>query len=179
MVQPRTTEETASFYSRVASRYAEERPPYFAHAGRRLVEVAEVRPGDVVLDLGTGRGAVLLPAARQVGPSGRAIGIDVATEMLAYTRRTLEAEQLAHASVQLLDASALAFEPGQFTHGLSSFSVFFFTDLPAVLRNVRTIQSSTNDYSHFTSGWLALASTTTIFKRSADYSRPLAALDSV
>jgi len=63
------TEETASFYSRVAARYAEDGPPYFAHTGRRLVELAQVQPGDVVLDLGTGRGAVLLPAARRVGPS--------------------------------------------------------------------------------------------------------------
>jgi len=92
------------------------------------VEVAQVQPGDVILDLGTGRGAVLLPAARRVGPSGRAIGVDIATEMLAYTRRTLESEQLAH---------ALHFAPAQFTHVLSSFSVFFFPDLPAVLRNIR------------------------------------------
>ena len=139
MVRPETTEETASFYSRVAPRYAEEGPPYFAHAGRQLVEVAQVRPGHVVLDLGTGRGAVLLPAARRVGPGGRAIGVDIATEMLAHTRRTLEAEQLAHASVQLMDVSALEFESAQFTHVLSSFAVFFFTDLPAVLRNVRQL----------------------------------------
>jgi hypothetical protein len=64
MVQPETTDETGSFYSRVAPRYAEEGPPYFARAGRRLVELTHVQPGDAVLDLGTGRGAVLLPAAR-------------------------------------------------------------------------------------------------------------------
>lgn len=136
VVQPETTRETAAFYSRVAPRYAEEGPPYFAYAGRRLVEVAQVQPGDVVLDLGTGRGAVLLPAARQVGPGGRAVGVDIAREMLAYTRRTLESEQLTQASVQLMDVSALEFEAGQFTHALSSFSVFFFPDLPGVLRKI-------------------------------------------
>jgi ubiquinone/menaquinone biosynthesis C-methylase UbiE len=139
VAQPETTAETAAFYSRVAPRYAEEGPPYFASAGRRLVELAEVQPGDVVLDLGTGRGAVLLPAARQVGASGRAIGIDIASEMLAHTRRTLEAEQLRQASVQLMDVGALQFETAQFTHVLSSFSVFFFAELPAVLRTVRRL----------------------------------------
>jgi ubiquinone/menaquinone biosynthesis C-methylase UbiE len=139
VAQPPTTEETASFYSRVAPGYAEEGPPYFAHAGRRLVELTQVRPGDVVLDLGTGRGAVLLPAARHVGPTGRAIGIDIATGMLAHTRRTLEMEQLRHASVRLMDVSALEFEPAQFTHVLSSFSVFFFADLPSVLRKLRQL----------------------------------------
>jgi hypothetical protein len=49
----------------------------------------------------------------------------------------LQTDQLAHASVQLMDVSALEFEPAQFTHVLSSFAVFFFTDLPAVLRNIR------------------------------------------
>src|SRR5579859_6349426 len=111
MVQPETTEQTGSFYSRVAPRYAEEGPPYFAHAGRRLVELANVEPDDVVLDLGTGRGAVLLPAARQVGPGGRAIGVDIAAEMLAYTHRALETEQLAHASVLRMDVGTLAFQP--------------------------------------------------------------------
>jgi hypothetical protein len=59
--------------------------------------------------------------------------------MLAYTRRTLESEDLGYASVQLMDVSALQFAPAQFTHVLSSFSVFFFPDLPAVLRKVREV----------------------------------------
>jgi SAM-dependent methyltransferase len=123
----------------VAPRYAEEGPPYFTHAGRRLVELTQIRPGDVVLDLGSERGAVLLLAARHVGPTGRAIRIDIATGMLAHTRPTLEIEQLPHASVQLTDVSALEFEPAQFTHVLSSFSVFFFADLPSVLRKLRQL----------------------------------------
>src|SRR5262249_48838076 len=114
-------------------------PPYFAHAGRRLVDLNHVQSGDVILDLGTGRGAVLLPAARRVGAGGRAIGVDIATEMVAYTRRTLESEQLAHASVQLMDVSRLHFAPAPFTHVLSSFSVFFFPELPAVLRKLREV----------------------------------------
>jgi len=90
-----------------------------------------------------------LPAARRVGPGGRAIGVDIATEMLAHTRRTLETEQLAHASVQLMDISALEFESAQFTHVLSSFAVFFFTGLPAVLRNALLYSNAATERQKF------------------------------
>jgi arsenite methyltransferase len=49
--------------------------------------VAELRPGETVLDLGSGGGADVLISARRVGPSGRAIGLDMTDEMLALARR--------------------------------------------------------------------------------------------
>jgi arsenite methyltransferase len=49
--------------------------------------VAELREGEVVLDLGSGAGADVLISARRVGPSGRAIGIDMTDEMLELARR--------------------------------------------------------------------------------------------
>ncbi len=46
------------------------------------VRYAELRPGDVVLDLGSGGGIDTLLAALQVGPSGKAIGLDMTSAML-------------------------------------------------------------------------------------------------
>jgi arsenite methyltransferase len=48
--------------------------------------VADLHPGEVVLDLGSGGGADVLISARRVGPSGRAIGLDMTDEMLALAR---------------------------------------------------------------------------------------------
>jgi arsenite methyltransferase len=48
--------------------------------------VAELREGEVVLDLGSGAGADVLISARRVGPSGKAIGLDMTDEMLALAR---------------------------------------------------------------------------------------------
>jgi arsenite methyltransferase len=48
--------------------------------------VADLREGDTVLDLGSGAGADVLIAARRVGPSGRAIGLDMTDEMLDLAR---------------------------------------------------------------------------------------------
>jgi SAM-dependent methyltransferase len=48
--------------------------------------VADLREGETVLDLGSGAGADVLISARRVGPSGRAIGLDMTDEMLDLAR---------------------------------------------------------------------------------------------
>ncbi len=52
--------------------------------------VAELRDGEVVLDLGSGGGIDVLLSARRVGPSGKAYGLDMTEEMLALARRNAE-----------------------------------------------------------------------------------------
>jgi arsenite methyltransferase len=49
--------------------------------------VADLHPGEVVLDLGSGAGADVLISARRVAPGGRAIGLDMTAEMLDLARR--------------------------------------------------------------------------------------------
>ncbi len=49
--------------------------------------VADLHEGEIVLDLGSGAGADVLISARRVGPTGRAIGIDMTDEMLELARR--------------------------------------------------------------------------------------------
>jgi arsenite methyltransferase len=49
--------------------------------------LVDLRPGEVVLDLGSGGGIDVLLSARRVGPTGRAYGVDMTDEMLALARR--------------------------------------------------------------------------------------------
>jgi len=48
--------------------------------------LAELKPGEVVLDLGSGGGIDVLLSAKRVGPTGRAYGLDMTDEMLALAR---------------------------------------------------------------------------------------------
>ena len=79
--------------------------------------VAELRPGETVLDLGSGGGIDVLLSAKRVGPTGRAIGLDMTDEMLELARRnateagatnvefvkgTIESVPLAAASVDVV-----------------------------------------------------------------------------
>jgi arsenite methyltransferase len=49
--------------------------------------LAELRPGEVVLDLGSGGGIDVLLSARRVGPEGKAYGLDMTDEMLALAEQ--------------------------------------------------------------------------------------------
>jgi SAM-dependent methyltransferase len=52
--------------------------------------LAELRPGEVVLDLGSGGGIDVLLSAKRVGPSGKAYGLDMTDDMLALARQNAE-----------------------------------------------------------------------------------------
>lgn len=75
---------------------------------------ASLRPGEVVVDLGSGGGLDVFLAARKVGPTGRAIGIDMTPEMIHRARDNAAKSRLANvefheASIDhlpLADASA-------------------------------------------------------------------------
>jgi len=62
------------------------------------VRLAGLREGETVVDLGSGGGIDVFLAARQVGPSGRVIGVDMTPEMLDRARKN--AERLALTNVE-------------------------------------------------------------------------------
>jgi SAM-dependent methyltransferase len=55
--------------------------------------LASLKPGEVVLDLGSGGGFDVFIAGRKVGAKGRAIGVDMTPEMLAKARKNIAAYQ--------------------------------------------------------------------------------------
>jgi SAM-dependent methyltransferase len=52
--------------------------------------IADLHDGETVLDLGSGAGADVLISARRVGPTGRAIGLDMTDEMLSLAQRNAQ-----------------------------------------------------------------------------------------
>src|SRR5437762_9429746 len=61
-----------------------------------------VKPGETVLDLGSGAGKICFIAAQVVGPKGRVIGVDMTDEMLQVARRNapIVAERVGYANVE-------------------------------------------------------------------------------
>ena len=60
--------------------------------------VAELHPGEIVLDLGSGGGIDVLLSARRVGPTGRPIGLDMTDEMLDARPRATRARRASRTS---------------------------------------------------------------------------------
>jgi arsenite methyltransferase len=65
------------------------------------VAYADLRLGEVVVDLGSGAGGDALRAAREVGPSGRSIGVDMTPEMVAAARANAARAGFEHAEFRL------------------------------------------------------------------------------
>ena len=95
--------------------------PAIAPIRKRLLDLAEVEPGDRILDVGTGTGGAALAAARRVGKEGGVVGIDTSTNMLKIARRNAARLGLTTVRFTLMDSASLEFEDGSFDAVVSSF----------------------------------------------------------
>lgn len=102
-----------------------------------LLERADVRPGEHVLDVGCGAGTSTLALAERVGASGRVSGIDISEPMLEVARRRVADRGLSNVVLRRADAQIYAFGSGVFDRVVSRFGVMFFADPVAAFRNLR------------------------------------------
>lgn len=102
-----------------------------------VVEAADLRAGEAVLDVGCGAGATTFAAAWRVGPQGRAVGVDISPALLALARRRAGEDGLEGVAFLQADAQAHAFA-AEFDAIVSRFGVMFFPDPVAAFANLRT-----------------------------------------
>ncbi|HKA69517.1 MAG TPA: class I SAM-dependent methyltransferase, partial [Actinomycetes bacterium] len=125
MAADRTKQSVIDTFDRAAADYDRAGVDYFGVFGARLVTTAAPLPGQRVLDLGCGRGAVLFPAARAIGPNGYALGIDAAPTMVALTAAEATALGLTQVEVRLGDADDPPGTPGEYDAVLAGLVLFF------------------------------------------------------
>lgn len=107
-----------------------------APLGERALTRAALARGERVLDVGCGCGASSLAAARQVGPGGSVLGVDLSAPMLA--RATERAAQEGLTNVRFLQADAQTESlPERFDVLVSRFGVMFFDEPPLAFANLR------------------------------------------
>ena len=128
-----------SGWSRVASTYGQVGPTFFQDFGKSLVDRAPMNPGDAVLDVACGRGAVLFPAMDRVGPTGSVTAIDFSEGMVRETAADLASRGLNNARVMKMDAQHLEFEDSTFDAVLCGFAIFFFPDLQKAMSEFRRV----------------------------------------
>jgi ubiquinone/menaquinone biosynthesis C-methylase UbiE len=130
----------AGVFGRGARDYDRVGTPIFGRLGRHLAELAAVQAGDRVLDVATGRGAVLFAAAELVGERGRVIGVDLAEEMVALTSADIRARGITNAEVRVADAERLSeFVDGAFDRVTCAFAIFFLPAPESALREFRRV----------------------------------------
>lgn len=108
-----------------------------ASVSRRLVELAEIEPGDQVLDVAAGTGEPSLTAAQVVGPDGQVVATDISAEMLAYARERAEAAGIGNVEYVEADASSLDFPPESFDAAVSRWGIIFEPEAEAAAARIR------------------------------------------
>ncbi len=126
-----TPQQVAAVFSRVADTYDAVGVPWFTPIAAGLVEALAPQPGERVLDVGTGRGAALLPLAEAVGPAGTVLGIDLAERMIELTAR--DVAHLAHVDLRVADARDPGLAVGSYDVVCASLVAFFLPDPQAAL----------------------------------------------
>jgi ubiquinone/menaquinone biosynthesis C-methylase UbiE len=106
----------------------------------KIIQLAEVKPGDKVLDIATGIGEPAVTAASRVKPNGKVVAIDISPQMLAIAKTRakslgldgiMEFREADGEKIDLIDQTA------KFDAILSRFGLMFFPNLPSVLVKIR------------------------------------------
>ena len=97
---------------------------------------ANLRPGEIVVDLGSGGGLDVFLAAKKVGPTGRAIGIDMTPEMLSRARQNAQRQGLPNVEFHEAKIDQLPLADAAADCVISNCVINLAPDKPAVFREV-------------------------------------------
>jgi|SRR5579884_422764 len=100
---------------------------------------AHLKPGETVVDLGCGGGLDVLLAAQKVGPTGKAIGIDMTPQMLELARRNAEKAGATNAEFYHATIDKLPLPDGSVDCVISNCVINLAPDKPAVLREIARV----------------------------------------
>ena len=103
------------------------------------IAVAELHEGERVLDLGSGGGIDVLLSAKRVGPTGRAIGLDMTDEMLALAERNAAEAGATNAFFVKGHIEAIPLPAGSVDVVISNCVVNLAADKPAVFREIARV----------------------------------------
>jgi len=104
-----------------------------------LLARAALRPGQQVLDLGTGTGSVALSCAAHIAPDGHVIGVDISPEMLALARARASRSALPNVSFADGRAEALPVDGSSQDTVLASLSLMYVIDRAAAAREIARV----------------------------------------
>ena len=116
-------------------------PVLFGPWASDLVEAAEPRRGERILDLACGTGIVAREAARRLGAAASVTGLDASSNMLAVARSAAVRE---NRKIEWREgrAEALPFRDGAFDLVLCQFGLMFFSDPSAALNEAHRVLES-------------------------------------
>ena len=125
-------QEIADLYTKRSNNY--DRSQWHKEIADRLVEYGKVKTGQQVLDIATGTGHSAVAAAQLVGETGRVIGVDLSSGMIAQAQNKAKKLNLSNLEFQLADGEALDFPSNSFDRIFCASAFIWMSDLVNTLR---------------------------------------------
>ena len=126
-------------WDQFSRRYTDVVLPEFRPFGRRLIELAGIRPGMWVLDVATGPGEPALTIARRVGPRGLVAGVDFSPTMLRGARARARALGVRNTQFHEMDAECLTLESLTFDRVVCRFGLMLMPDAERALGEMHRV----------------------------------------
>jgi ubiquinone/menaquinone biosynthesis C-methylase UbiE len=106
---------------------------FFPFCADQILGLLKPKPGQTILDVATGTGAVAVALAQAVLPQGRVTGVDLSEAMLARAQHNIEKMGLDNVDLFTMDAEHLDFRRDNFDATVCSFGLFFMPQMAAAL----------------------------------------------
>lgn len=131
-----TQNQVRAAWDAIADGFDEYVTPLNLPLGEQIVRRAQVQPGNRLLDVATGSGAVALPAARA---GAHVVATDLAPRMIEALQARAHAAGLSNLEAKVMDGMALDFPDGTFDISVSLHGVTMFPDLAGGLAELARV----------------------------------------
>ncbi len=121
------------------SRKQAQRGEIYGPATEKMLDLADLRTGNRVLDVAAGTGDQTLMAARRVGPSGFVLAIDISTAMLTNAAEAIRKAGLTNVETRIMDAENLDLEVDFFDAVICRLGLQAFPNPPKAISGMRRV----------------------------------------
>jgi ubiquinone/menaquinone biosynthesis C-methylase UbiE len=111
----------------------------FGPATEQSLDLAEIRAGSRILDIGAGSGEQTLAAARRAGSAGYVLATDISASMLEATAMAARQTGLSNVDTRVMDAQQLQLPSDSFDVVISRFALMLIADIPKALSEIHRV----------------------------------------
>jgi SAM-dependent methyltransferase len=104
-----------------------------------MLDMAGIGPGQRVLDVAAGAGDQTLMIAERVGPTGRVLATDIASNILDHAREAAARAGLGNVDTRVMDGEELDLPPGSFDAVVSRVGLIYFPDQKKALAGMHRV----------------------------------------
>lgn len=109
---------------------------WLGKATDKMLEMADIRSGQRILDVAAGAGEQSITAAKRVGPSGCVLATDISANILEYAKKMAQQAGWQNIETKVMDGENLTLEDETFDAVISRVGLIYFPDQQKALREM-------------------------------------------